>query len=503
MNEKIEKLKDACKSDFLEDQIICLTKPTLDLFLAENNPADLIALYTFYYYTAKWQQTNQPYCTDAYVTTGLHWGYTKFRITKKKLLELGLIQQVIHRNKNGKIEGFYIKVSYIFRQETINNPFLSKATNGKPSTNALSINILNASSDNSIGEKDSPNFSKSEKKNSPKEKNKEIVYSNEFLNVINKWNSLSRIANKHKNLQSKTVKEAYKYFKWLKNGTFLKNACIDEISLNQHNIPNEEKSFSYNEIIEGIDNVLLQYEDGYYPFELKDKKKILPKSLQQTFLSLYGCPSVFLKCFYNPPKCREDLIKEIPDKKPEITNQIKLGVFPNKSSWSIQENNLLIGGINLWWERIQEVHEVSIKSDIEKAFYKRIEMDGGLFKEFSTIEKFSNNFILFINSVKEDWEKLKPDVRIFKSDYWWGKFVEWVKTDLELDLIDCDMKLLRDLYQKQRIKAGYVKGEEKSLIIQLEEIRKGLKSTDEDSPAYEILKESEKEIIEKMENEKN
>ncbi len=491
----MEQLKDACKSNFIEDQIICLTKPTLDLFFAEKNPADLIALYTFYYYTAKWQQTNQPYCTDSYVTTGLHWGYKKFRPTKKRLLELGLIEQIIHRNKKGKIEGFYIKVSYIFRQETINSPFNSKATNGEQSTNALSINNINALSINNIGEKNSPNFQKCEKNKTVKE----IIYSKEFLNIIDKWNSTPRIANKHKNLQSKTVKEAYKYFKWLKNGTFLKNACIDEISLNQHNIPNEEKSFTYDDIIDGLDNVLLQYEDGYYPFELSDKKKILPKSLQQTFLSLYGCPSVFLKCFYNPPKCREDMIKEIPDNNPGITRDIKLSVFSNKSIWSIQENNLLISGIDLWWNRIKDVHEEFIKSNIENVKYKRIEMDGRLFSEFSNIQKFSANFILFINSVKEDWEKLNPDVRIFKSDYWWSKFVEWVKTDLELDLINCDMELLRDLYQKQKIKMGYVKVKEKSLKEQLADIRKGLKSTEKDSPAYEILKESEKEILEKME----
>ena len=48
------------QQNFIENQLVILTKQTLDVFLRQENAAELIALYTFYYYTAKWQQTNQP-----------------------------------------------------------------------------------------------------------------------------------------------------------------------------------------------------------------------------------------------------------------------------------------------------------------------------------------------------------------------------------------------------------------------------------------------------------
>ena len=48
------------KQNFIEHNIIILSKQTLDLFLKQDNPADLIALYCFYYYTAKWQGRINP-----------------------------------------------------------------------------------------------------------------------------------------------------------------------------------------------------------------------------------------------------------------------------------------------------------------------------------------------------------------------------------------------------------------------------------------------------------
>ena len=73
------------QQDFLENNLIILTKQTLDTFLKQDNPSELIALYTFYYYTAKWQKTNQPKCTTDYVSKGLHWGIQKVQKVKKQL----------------------------------------------------------------------------------------------------------------------------------------------------------------------------------------------------------------------------------------------------------------------------------------------------------------------------------------------------------------------------------------------------------------------------------
>lgn len=97
--------------EFIEDQLIILTKPTLDIFLKEKKPADLIALYSFYYYTAKWQKTNTIKANNKYVKKGLQWGDDRLVQTKNKLKELGLIEEIKRHGDDGKIKGYYIKIN--------------------------------------------------------------------------------------------------------------------------------------------------------------------------------------------------------------------------------------------------------------------------------------------------------------------------------------------------------------------------------------------------------
>lgn len=112
---------------FIEDSLIILTKPIIDRFLKEKNCAELMALYTFYYYTAKWQRTNQPRCTTSYVAKALHWKEDKVRKVKKQLADMGLVEDVQARDKNtNKIIGHYVSVKFIFKQETEEN--IKKAT---------------------------------------------------------------------------------------------------------------------------------------------------------------------------------------------------------------------------------------------------------------------------------------------------------------------------------------------------------------------------------------
>ena len=151
--------------NFIENEIIILTKQTLDIFLQQENPSELISLYTFYYYTAKWQKTNQPKCTTEYVSKGLHWSRTKVAKVKKQLIEFGLIEDArIVDEKTKKVTGYYIKMNYVFKNKTIEK---SQCTQNPPTgikntkasvlktegvdfedTNALSTNNINALSTN-------------------------------------------------------------------------------------------------------------------------------------------------------------------------------------------------------------------------------------------------------------------------------------------------------------------------------------------------------------------
>lgn len=164
--------------NLIENQLVILTKQTFDAFLKEENPAELIALYSFYYYTAKWQGTNQPKCTTEYVANGLRWSHAKVRKVKKQLADFGVIEDVSIKDECGRITGHYIKMNYIFKSATLTeNHTVGKPQYGNDHTvvnreaNALSVNNTNALSVNS--------------KNALRDNNKKsvVVYSeNENLN---------------------------------------------------------------------------------------------------------------------------------------------------------------------------------------------------------------------------------------------------------------------------------------------------------------------------------
>jgi hypothetical protein len=131
------------------EEPIVLSKPLLDLLLKQNHPSELIALYTFYYYTAKWQRTNIPKATGKYIGQALTWSEDKVQRYKNVLINLGLIENVQRKNESGQVVGHFIKINFIWSK---NHPLLNvlnpqkttTAKNGvveKSGTNALSTNI--------------------------------------------------------------------------------------------------------------------------------------------------------------------------------------------------------------------------------------------------------------------------------------------------------------------------------------------------------------------------
>ena len=142
------------KQNFIEDNLIILSKQTLDIFLKENNPRDLISLYCFYYYTAKWQKTNQPKASISFCAKGLKCGKDKIRKNRQILIKLNLIEDVRYIDeKTRKVKGWYVKIKYVWKQENhpINSPeggLIQRVDNRD--INALSANNENALSANTI-----------------------------------------------------------------------------------------------------------------------------------------------------------------------------------------------------------------------------------------------------------------------------------------------------------------------------------------------------------------
>lgn len=141
------------KLNDIADDMLILNKITVDRLFQLENCADCIALYVFYYKTAKWQKTNTVKANDQYVKKSLKWGISKIQKTKQALKEHGLID-IVQRRKDGKIEGWFIKVSYLVNErkadeikikvQNINNTQnqqVENCTSGNEETNALKEKI--------------------------------------------------------------------------------------------------------------------------------------------------------------------------------------------------------------------------------------------------------------------------------------------------------------------------------------------------------------------------
>jgi hypothetical protein len=99
----------------VEDEPIVLSKCLLDILLKQPNCSDLIALYTFYYYTAKWQKTNQPKSTADYTAQGMGWSIKRVKRCKKRLIEIGLIESIVSKNMEGKVSGHFVKINFVWQ----------------------------------------------------------------------------------------------------------------------------------------------------------------------------------------------------------------------------------------------------------------------------------------------------------------------------------------------------------------------------------------------------
>lgn len=94
----------------LEEKLMITDVKTVSFLLERENGSDVLALYFFYYKTAKLQKTNQVRATDSFCMVGLKWGETRFRKAKKILEGLNLVEQFKSAKADGK---WYLRINYI------------------------------------------------------------------------------------------------------------------------------------------------------------------------------------------------------------------------------------------------------------------------------------------------------------------------------------------------------------------------------------------------------
>jgi hypothetical protein len=137
-----------------DEEPIVLSKPTMDILLRQDHSGDLIALYVFYYYTAKWQKTNQPKATTQYTAKGLGWTEDRVRKRKNILKQLKLIEDIEVRGKDNRIIGHFIHVNFIWSRQNFHpHDFPQSGSSHSVENsqgNALSTGNINALNTNTI-----------------------------------------------------------------------------------------------------------------------------------------------------------------------------------------------------------------------------------------------------------------------------------------------------------------------------------------------------------------
>lgn len=117
------------------DEPLVISNSLHELLLSTGDYSNLVGLYLFYYGTAKWQRSNQIYATINYTAKGLNWGEDKVREKKKKLTELGLIENIQTKGDSGQFDKQYIKINFIWGRTALG--ILPGSV--KTQTNALSV----------------------------------------------------------------------------------------------------------------------------------------------------------------------------------------------------------------------------------------------------------------------------------------------------------------------------------------------------------------------------
>ena len=120
-----------------QDALMANTTYTMQKIIGNGERiADCLALYDFYYYTAKRQQTNRPWATVSFCAGGLNWSRNKVQQVKKILRELGLIKDIHASGKKGKA---FIQLRYITKKGTSKNLYKKLNAKSIPSFNSACV----------------------------------------------------------------------------------------------------------------------------------------------------------------------------------------------------------------------------------------------------------------------------------------------------------------------------------------------------------------------------
>ena len=307
------------------EEPIVVSKPLIDIFFNPSskqyanlkNPTDAISLYLFYYYTAKWQKTNQPKATTSYAAKGLKWTEERIRKTKKILISLDLIENIISRDEVTKsINGHYIFVKFIWSKEKAilhstppsGQTYSIAQTEGNAlnnsNKNALNDNIKTIINDsNRFDESDLNNSSDCQENNLQKELPDKITseVGLSSLKLIEYWSSFGQTSNHDTSYPyNKNCLQLVKLLSSLLKGTFARNKQFDINWLKEQNFPDSwfKQAWTFQELSDALLQASKYALEGYPP---QSNKKYY-KSLSDIIYNPRKQISLLFAARKNPPQ---------------------------------------------------------------------------------------------------------------------------------------------------------------------------------------------------------
>lgn len=97
------------------------TGETIDFILRELG-SDALALYMAYVGISQWQKTTKIKATISFMANRMNWSEERVRKVKKQLSSNGYVKDFKKKNKEHKIVGWYVEVSYLVQNHTMENP---------------------------------------------------------------------------------------------------------------------------------------------------------------------------------------------------------------------------------------------------------------------------------------------------------------------------------------------------------------------------------------------
>lgn len=122
-----------CEGDASE-WTVAMTRQTIERILKGDSElkdrGDMVALWMFYAYTCRWQNTLQARATTNYAAEGLGWSEERVRKAKKALVAMGLIEDVrVTDDISGKVYRWFIKVRYLAKRAETTLPVFHSVEN--------------------------------------------------------------------------------------------------------------------------------------------------------------------------------------------------------------------------------------------------------------------------------------------------------------------------------------------------------------------------------------